>query len=348
MRCRTGFLPDRFRYARAVRGSSLRLRQPQRAKESLVTATDLITLDDVTVEDGALGEQTAARPPGESSSAAPADLPATPVAELTSADPSEDPAEETVSAIESDGGIGVLTGRLDAVDARVAEFAGGLQSTGAVVDALIARATTIEEAGAEIAGRLTGAEGRLDSADAAARIAHQQANAVADRLAAVDSRIDALGDQLAAVQLQQADHERALADVTRTIAAEVERHTTDALVDTRHNLQLAVNSIAQLSLAMAESSRDLTEDVSAESATALLDSFRVDLDAILGQLGFSSLDTTVGDTFDPHRHRALKRVTTSDPAQDKVITRVIRDGYLSSATGRILLFADVEVSRHRP
>ena len=92
-------------------------------------------------------------------------------------------------------------------------------------------------------------------------------------------------------KLQQAEHERALADVTRTIAAEVERHTTDALVDTQHSLQLAVNSIAQLSLAMAESSRDLTEDVSAESATALLDSFRVDLDAILGQLGFSSLDT---------------------------------------------------------
>ncbi len=313
-----------------------------------MTATDLITLDDVTVEDGALGEQAAAGPPGESSSSAPADLAATPAAELTSADPSEDPAEETVSAIEPDGGIGALTGRLDAVDARVAEFAGGLQSTGAVVDALTARATTIEEAGAEIAGRLTGAEGRLDAADAAARVAHQRANAVADRLAAVDSRIDALGDQLAAVQLQQADHERALADVTRTIAAEVERHTTDALVDTRHSLQLAVNSIAQLSLAMAESSRDLTEDVSAESATALLDSFRVDLDAILGQLGFTCLDTPVGATFDPHRHRALKRVTTSDPAQDKVITRVIRDGYLSAATGRILLFADVEVSRHRP
>ena len=79
---------------------------------------------------------------------------------------------------------------------------------------------------------------------------------------------------------------------------------------------------------MAESSRDITEDVSAESATALLDSFRVDLDAILAQLGFVPLATTAGDTFDPHRHRALKRVPTSDPAQDKAITRVIRDGYL--------------------
>jgi hypothetical protein len=43
----------------------------------------------------------------------------------------------------------------------------------------------------------------------------------------------------------------------------------------------------------------------------------------------------------------LKRVSTSDPLQDKVITRVIRDGYVSVGTGRILLFADVEVSRLR-
>jgi molecular chaperone GrpE (heat shock protein) len=144
------------------------------------------------------------------------------------------------------------------------------------------------------------------------------------------------------------DHDHALEDISRTIAAEVERHTTDALVQSQHSLQLAVNSIAQLALAMAESARDITADVSPESATALLDSFRVDLDAILAQLGFESLGTSVGATFDPHRHRALKRLPTVEAAMDKTITRVIRDGYSSTATGRILLFADVEVSRYLP
>ena len=271
-----------------------------------------------------------------------------PPGELDGANAVEESPERPVPAIDLGGELGAVVSRLDTADARLAECAGRLESTGAAVESLLARAEAAEQTEAETAGRLTGAEGRLDSADSAVQVAHRQINQVVGRLATVDSRLDSLSDQLAAVQLRQADHDRALTEVTRTIAVEVERHTTDALVDTRHNLQLAVNSIAQLSLAMAESARDLTQDVSAESATTLLDSFRVDLDAILGQLGFSSLGTVVGATFDPHRHRALKRVATSDPAQDKVITTVIRDGYLSNDTGRILLFADVEVSRHRP
>ena len=160
-------------------------------------------------------------------------------------------------------------------------------------------------------GRLDSAASRLDATDAAVRSAGEQIATSTGRLATLDGRLDALDERIAALQQHAAGHDRALQDITRTIAAEVERHTTDALVETRHSLQLAVNSIAQLALAMAESSRDITEDVSAESATALLDSFRVDLDAILAQLGFESLDTAVGDIFDPHRHRALKRVPTS-------------------------------------
>jgi molecular chaperone GrpE (heat shock protein) len=194
-------------------------------------------------------------------------------------------------------------------------------------------------------GRFDVTKGRLDATDALVR---EHIESIAGRLTAVDGRLAAVDDHLAALRRRAADHDSALEDISRSIAAEVERHTSDALVDSQHSLQLAVNSIAQLALAMAESARDITEDVSAESATALLDSFRIDLDAILAQLGFESLDTSIGDVFDPHRHRALKRVPTSDAAQDKAITRVIRDGYSSAATGRILLFADVEVSRYRP
>ena len=184
------------------------------------------------------------------------------------------------------------------------------------------------------------------NAEESARSAH--IGALADRMADLDSRLTAVDGAMAGLRERLTQQDRALEDVTRTIAIEVERHTTDALVDSRHGLQLAVNSIAQLALAMGESSRDLTEDVSAESAIALLDSFRVDLDAILAQLGYLPLGTGSGAAFDPHRHRALRRVRAADPAQDKVITQVIRDGYLSAATGRILLFADVEVGRYQP
>jgi len=248
---------------------------------------------------------------------------------------------------EWDSQITALTSRLTAVDARLTEFTDRLGATRDRVEAAQAGVDAVEVSEAGTAGRVAVAEGRLDSTDTAVRGAHQQIASITDRLGAVGTRLDSLDNHIAALQHHGADHDRSLADLKRTIAAEVERHTTDALVDSRHSLQLAVNSIAQLALAMAESSRDITQDVSAESATVLLDSFRVDLDVILAQLGFVPVGTTVGATFDPHRHRALKRVPTSDPAQDKAITRVIRDGYVSAATGRILLFADVEVSRYR-
>ena len=258
--------------------------------------------------------------------------------------------------------------RIDEIDARLIELTGEVGAGGHQLESTGSRLAAVEASEVATAGRVAGADARLDAADArldavdarldsaesrltttdaAVRSAGEQIALNTTRLTSLDGRLDALDDRMVALQQHAADHDRALQDINRTIAAEVERHTSDALVNSQHSLQLAVNSIAQLALAMAESSRDITEDVSAESATALLDSFRIDLDAILAQLGFESLDTTTGDIFDPHRHRALKRVPTSDAAQDKAITRVIRDGYSSAATGRILLFADVEVSRYR-
>jgi molecular chaperone GrpE (heat shock protein) len=269
------------------------------------------------------------------------------------------PAAEPTAPTATETALASLDGRVAAVDARLTELAGALGATGEWTDAAESRLVSVEgsvaaaaESTAAASGRvqaaesrLDGTEGRLDATDVSVG---QHIETITGRLASVDERLTAADDHLATLRQRADDHDRALKDITRTIAAEVERHTSDALVNSQHSLQLAVNSIAQLALAMAESSRDITEDVSAESATALLDSFRIDLDAILAQLGFESLDTSIGDVFDPHRHRALKRVPTSDAAQDKAITRVIRDGYSSAATGRILLFADVEVSRYRP
>jgi hypothetical protein len=314
-----------------------------------LTATDLIVLDDVAGNDDVrVAQPTPVVAPNDAVPepapiASPAQLPLQ-TTETVGADEAERPA----SPLDPDGALGAVVARLDSAEGRLTDLAGRLESANAAVDSVLAMAEAIEDTGTRTEGRVTGAEGRLDFVGSAVQVSQQRITEIVDRLATVDSRLDSVDDQLVAVKLQQADHARALTEVSRTIAVAVERHTSDALIDTRHSLQLAVNSIAQLSLAMAESARDLTEDVSAESATALLDSFRVDLDAILGQLGFTALGTTVGATFDPHRHRALKRVTTADPAQDKVITTVIRDGYRSTDTGRILLFADVEVSRHRP
>ena len=266
----------------------------------------------------------------------------------------------TDAAADPDTTLEVAQGRIDALDDRLTGLTGDLGATGQQLGSVLARLEAVEasqtatadrvaavDSGLGATGaRLDSAESRLTASDQALLSAGEQTASNTSRLVLLNDRLDAVDERIAALQHHAAAHDRALQDITRTIAAEVERHTSDALVDSRHSLQLAVNSIAQLALAMAESSRDITEDVSAESAAALLDSFRTDLDAILAQLGFESLDTSIGSIFDPHRHRALKRVPTSDAAQDKSITRVIRDGYSSTTTGRILLFADVEVSRY--
>ena len=277
-------------------------------------------------------------------------------------------ADQAAPAAAEDPGLTGIDGRLDALEARLTRLSGELGATGPRLESAGTRLAAVEASEVATASRVAATdtrldanetrldanetrldanEARLDAVDGAVRSAAEQIGSNTSRLESLDGRLDALDERLAALQHHAVDHDRALQDITRSIAVEVERHTSDALVQSQHSLQLAVNSIAHLALAMAESSRDITEDVSPESATALLDSFRVDLDTILAQLGFESLDTSIGDVFDPHRHRALKRVPTADPAQDKAIARVIRDGYWSTATGRILLFADVEVSRHR-
>lgn len=305
-----------------------------------MSTSDLATVDRETTEpDGAFEEvaDTLTSPPGQG--------------------PVQTPAEPTLAGPTPDGSTPVAATGIEPAEwaARLADLDERLTLAEARAGTTEGRVSTTESHLSEVNGYVAAAHSRLDSTDSAAEAAHSQITTLTERLALVDVRLGSvdghlvsLDDQITTLSSRAAEHDRALESVKRTIATEVERHTTDALVDAQHSLQLAVNSIAQLALAMSESSRDLTEDVSAESATALLDSFRVDLDAILAQLGFEPLGTTVGATFDPHRHRALKRVTTSDAGCDKTITRVIRDGYLSAGTGRILIFADVEVSRHKP
>ena len=327
--------------------------------------TDLVA-DDEALTDAELDHMTtppAAAEQDRTDSDAAEPLAGSPAIPAADADPQSDSTSQSDDITQPDSTaqadvahvVVALDDRLNVVDIRLAELAELLGAAGDRGESALAQVELLTAAGSRTADRVVAVEGRLDSAAAGVSTTQQQLASVTEQLASVSGRLDsaevilgALDERLGTLQSTVSEHGRAVDEVTRTIATEVERYTTDALVESRHSVQLAVNSMAQLSLAMAESSRDLTEDLSAESATALLDSFRVDLDAVLGQLGFVALETAVGSSFDPRRHRALKRVPTSDPAQDKVITRVIRDGYLSASTGRILLFADVEVSRHRP
>jgi molecular chaperone GrpE (heat shock protein) len=163
-----------------------------------------------------------------------------------------------------------------------------------------------------------------------------------------DSLRKELSERVAALEAGMADNRRSVADLDQALAAAVEKATTDELVDAKQRVQAAAGSMAALASAISDSAANITTEVSAESATALLISFAAEVENVLLQLGFTPLNTSAGEPFDPTRHRSLRRVTTSDQTLDKVISKVIRDGYQSNASKRILLYSDVEVNRFTP
>lgn len=202
-------------------------------------------------------------------------------------------------------------------------------------------------------------------ADLVARVADgdERLAALDRRLAAADERIESLTARLAetadqgraAVTALQEDvtelrdtARRSAADTAVRIAREVERHTTAALLDDRQRLHQASVALAGLAQSLADAARGIPAELTAAAAGALLETFAVDVDLLLQQLGHEPLRVAPGDAFDPRLHRAVLRVPTADPAADRTVARVVRDGYRTPATDRVLLFADVEVHRAAP
>ena len=181
-----------------------------------------------------------------------------------------------------------------------------------------------------------------------AQVAESAAQASLTALTALTGRISALEEAFARQQQAIADVGASVTDdIAGSIALEVERVTTDELVDAKRNLSLAAHSMAHLALGITEAADNVTGELGPDSITALLHSFRAEVDNVLLQLGYAPLDTRVGERFDPNRHRSLRRIPTDDMSLDRLIARVIRDGYRSGNTKRILVYSDVEVHRHQ-
>ena len=191
----------------------------------------------------------------------------------------------------------------------------------------------------------------VETEDRSAQVAESAAQASLTALTALTGRISALEEAFARQQQAIADVGASvtddLADIAGSIALEVERVTTDELVDAKRNLSLAAHSMAHLALGITEAADNVTGELGPDSITALLHSFRAEVDNVLLQLGYAPLDTRVGERFDPNRHRSLRRIPTDDMSLDRLIARVIRDGYRSENTKRILVYSDVEVHRHQ-
>jgi len=188
-------------------------------------------------------------------------------------------------------------------------------------------------------GELIALAERISALEAALAL---QQSAIADVGDSFQAAIDNVGERL-----DDRIDDRIADGIAGSIAVEVERVTTDELVEAKRNLSLAAHSMAHLALGITESAESVTGDLRPDSITALLHSFRAEVDNILLQLGYSPLDTQVGERFDPNRHRSLRRIPTDDVRLDRLIAKVIRDGYRSENTKRILVYSDVEVHRYQ-
>ncbi|WP_166442167.1 nucleotide exchange factor GrpE [Nakamurella flava] len=203
------------------------------------------------------------------------------------------------------------------------------------------RVAALEARIAEADVRSTTVERRLADADEEIeRLTARLAEAV-DGAAAQRSAVAALHQDV--TTLQEAGR-RTATDIARA----VEQHTTAALVDGQQRLHQASVTLAGLAQSLADAARSVPTELTAESARTLFETFAVDVDLLLQQLGHEALGVAAGDPFDPRRHRAVRRVATDDPAADRTVARVLRDGYRTPATDRVLLFADVEVHRTTP
>jgi molecular chaperone GrpE (heat shock protein) len=155
-----------------------------------------------------------------------------------------------------------------------------------------------------------------------------------------DQADDVKFEELTAAVDRLSERLRADQDVIGRMQSRIETLQGDQV---RALLGPAVTELANLHAAFAESAeRDyerLGFDRVRKEFTLLADRVETAIDV----LGAQSLDARVGDTFDSRSHQAVRQVPSEDPALDKTIVEVVRQGFTFDPDGRPALYARVAV-----
>ncbi|WP_204354857.1 nucleotide exchange factor GrpE [Mycolicibacterium llatzerense] len=78
------------------------------------------------------------------------------------------------------------------------------------------------------------------------------------------------------------------------------------------------------------------------------DFFVSEIEEALGLLDIESIGVSMADEFDAGKHAARRRIDTDDPALDRRIAKVLRQGFAFVGAERVLLPAMVNVYRYAP
>lgn len=89
----------------------------------------------------------------------------------------------------------------------------------------------------------------------------------------------------------------------------------------------------------------LNIDTTVDQFRGLLANFSLAVEQMLDNLGLLPQDTTPGDDFEPRLHHAIKKVDTDDPALDRKIAEVLRQGFAEPGEAKPLVPSRVSVYR---
>lgn len=108
----------------------------------------------------------------------------------------------------------------------------------------------------------------------------------------------------------------------------------------------AVTELANLHAAIAEAAGRDYERLGLDRVRKEFDLLGDRVESAIDVLGAVSIDARVGDTFDSRSHQAVKHVPTADPALDKTVAAVLRQGFTFDPDARPALHARVQVFGH--
>jgi molecular chaperone GrpE (heat shock protein) len=161
-----------------------------------------------------------------------------------------------------------------------------------------------------------------------------------------DSTTAALTQVLAELTEQVANfHDRAAAheELIAKMHARIEKLQSG---ETKKLLKPISTQLIALYSDLEDTASELRPDTSIDQVAGLLTNFSLTVESILDNLGLLPLQTAAGDAFEPRLHHAIKRVDTSDPASDRTIAVVLRQGFAEPGEPKPLVPSRVSVYRY--
>ena len=164
------------------------------------------------------------------------------------------------------------------------------------------------------------------------------ANSLLERLAIIEVKLDA------AVSKVDAENDRAAARerVIDHLHGELERLRSN---ERNGQLRSVITDLRRLRTGLLRQAKTLSDGLSREQASTLLESFALDVELALERCGVTVLPVETGEQFSAERHQAMKVETTDDASLDGAVAGVAEDGYRDVNSGKIIAPAKVVVNR---